>query len=91
MTYDEEVEAVESMSVEEIRARVLTPNRCWSDSFCDCVQQAAAERMLDHYDVLTTRVAFLTSLCIRAVAEGWTETRVMDELTADRNALVRDD
>lgn len=49
---DEEVDAVDVMTVEQIRAHVMQPNRCWADAYCDCVQQHAAERMLEHYDAL---------------------------------------
>jgi hypothetical protein len=35
------------------------------------------------YDALAARVSFLSSLCIRAVAEGWSVSEVMAELTKD--------
>lgn len=76
MTTDAELDAIDEMSVEDIRKHVMTPNRCWSDAYCDCVQQRAAERMLAHYDRLRKK---LDDLGVAIADAGYTWTPAMRE------------
>ena len=54
---EQENDLIDGMTVEQIRDRLRTPNRCWSDTYCDCAQQHAADRLMEHYDALAARLA----------------------------------
>ena len=68
MNHEDELEKIESESVEALRERLNTLNRCWSDTTCDCFQQKIADRLLEHYDAVVARMRTLEGV-VRSVQE----------------------
>jgi len=72
MNHEDELEKIESESVEALRERLNTLNRCWYDGrilrFAH-FQQKIADRLLEHYDALAVRLAEAERLLRGALIE----------------------
>ena len=87
---EEELDKIDTMSVDEIKAYLLTPNRCWSDSYCDCQQQHLADRMVEHYERLKARLAEAERL-LRICRAARARLAEAERLLHEARAWVRSD
>lgn len=94
MNHEDELEKIESESVEALRERLNTLNRCWSDTTCDCFQQRIADRLLEHYDAVVARMRTLEGV-VRGehgiiLEDGYTvNVAALQERLAEAERLLR--